>query len=134
MLFKFVTFTIFIDFDWMFVNRIEFEFFIVFSILNYIAFVRFFDRVFFECFELKTKLSKSLFWHCFFKYDLNVKNSFCIKISTRCANFFNCFDVFDSSLLLWIIENLKWTTFVVENVIEIECFEIICCKFFIVIR
>ena len=49
-----------------------------------------------------------------------VKNSFCIKVSTSCANFFNCFDIFDLSLLLRIIENLKRLTFVVENVNEIK--------------
>ena len=95
---SFVTFTISIDFDWMFINVIKFEFFIVFSILNYIAFVRFLDRrksfllksscdfstwifcyVFVEiidsinfwCFDSKTKWSKSLFSNCFSKFEYN---------------------------------------------------------------
>ena len=40
----------------------------------------------------------------FFLYDLNMKNLFCIKASTSCEVFFNCFDVLDLSLLLWVIE------------------------------
>ena len=52
--------------------------------------------------------------------DLNVKNSFCMKVSTSCANFFNRFNVFDLWLLLWVVENSKWLTFVVKNDNEIE--------------
>ena len=33
-----------------------------------------------------------------------IENSFWMSISTSCANFFNRFDVFDLSILLWIIE------------------------------
>ena len=40
----------------------------------------------------------------FFLYDLNMKNLFCMKVSTSCAVFFNCLDVLDLSLLLWVIE------------------------------
>ena len=41
-----------------------------------------------------------------------------LRFSTNCADFFNHFDVLDLSLLLWIIESLKWLTFVVWDVNE----------------
>ena len=139
--------------DWLFVSFVKCEFSIV-LILNDIVFMQsrsrsknfssnrclfllksacdlllrmlwYFD---FWCSELKARRSKSLLWHCFFKYDLNVENSFCMNALTSCADFFNRFDVFDLSWLLWIIESLKKLTFVIENRM-IECFEITCCMF-----
>ena len=136
--------------DWFLVNFIEREFFIVFLILNCIQTK--FDHVFllksswnfltkmfcfywnhrsissrcFWCFDLKMKRSKSLFSRRFFRYDLNVENLLCMKVSTNDANFFNRFDVFDRWLLLWIVENLKRLTFVSWKhqrnwMIEITC-------------
>ena len=63
----------------------------------------------------KNKTIKIVVFQCW-----NVKNSFCMNASTRCANFFYCFDVFDLSLLLYVIENLKRLTIVLENVNKIE--------------
>ena len=106
MLIKFVTFAIYVEFDWIFVNFIEYEFLLSswFWIALYLcdfAFVRFFDRVFllkstfdflkmflifwFLMFCNKNKMIESLL------YDLNIENSFCIEVLDQLRLLFQSF-------------------------------------------
>ena len=65
--------------------------------INYWRRCSYFDSWYFA---KRNKTIEIVIFALFFN-NLNVKILFCMNVSTRCANFFNCFDVFDLSLLLW---------------------------------
>ena len=71
MLIMFVIFAFSVEFDWMFINFIERKFFIVFLILNCIAFVRLFDRR--NNFEIViwTRFRFVIAWFRYWKFILN---------------------------------------------------------------